>query len=261
VLGAVGEALNLAEALESLGGATAEQRDILTTLLSSDLRLAFAWLNFIPVLGPTPDAAQQAALTLNTSGTLFLAVLLINLVALLVSSLFLTMVGGAVRNDQFNLFGEGREALRVAGKLLLALLALLGVGLVLGLPFLALSAILIAVLPVAAVPVFLLWYIGIFWAYIYAGFAPEAILLSRSGPLRAIYNSVNLVRRNLAATLGLLLVSIVITSGLAVVWRQLAGNPVGLIIALVGSAYVGSGLSAARMEFYRERMARWKRAV
>ncbi len=260
VLSSNGGELNLTEAIQSIGGMTAAQQELLAAVLTSDLRLAFAWLNFMPLLGPAPGTALPAAQTLSSFSDFLLAVVLINLVALLMSSLFLTFVCGAVRDDRLHA-GEGRQALQVAGKLVLALLALLGVGLVLGLPFLALSAILIAVLPVAAVPVLLLWYIGIFWAYIYAGFAPEAIVLSRSGPLRAIYNSVNLVRRNLAATLGLLLVTIVITSGLAVVWRQLASSPVGLVIALVGSAYVGSGLSAARIEFYRERMARWQRAV
>jgi hypothetical protein len=50
-------------------------------------------------------------------------------------------------------------------------------------------------------------------------------------PLLEIGNSVGVVRRN----------------SLAVIWRQIAG-----------SAYVGSGLSAARLEFYREQAARWR---
>jgi hypothetical protein len=260
VLGADGP-LHVAAAVESLGGATAEQRALLSAVLTSDLRSAFAWLNFVPILTPAPGQTSQGALTLTSAGDLVLAMALINAVALLVSTVFLTFLCGAVRDDRFHPVGEARQALRVAGTLVVALLVVLGVGIILGLPFLALSALLIAMLPAAALPVLLLWYIGIFWAYIYAGFTPEAILLSRSGPLQAIYNSVNLVRRNFAGTLGLLLVSIIITSGLAVVWRQLGGSPLGLTIALVGSAYIGSGLSAARMEFYRERMALWKRAV
>lgn len=261
VLGAADGPLNPVELIASLNTTTAEQRELLTTVLASDLRVTFAWLNFVPLLAPAVGRTQVAAVTLGSIGDVLLAVGLINLVALLVSSIFLTLVCGAVRNDQVHLAHDGRQALFVAGRLVLTLLTLVGVGLVLGLPFLALSAILIAVLPVAALPVLLLWYVGIFWAYIYVGFTPEAIVIGRHGPLRAIYHSVNLVRRNLAATLGLLLVSIVITSGLAVVWRQLAATPLGLTLALAGSAYIGSGLSAARMEFYRERMARWKRAV
>jgi hypothetical protein len=251
----------LAAAVQSLGGATADQQALLTRVLTSDLRVALAWFNVVPLLSPAPIEPDGAAFALADPGAFLLTLALINVIALLASSLFLTSVAAAVRNEELRPLGELRQALRTAGVLVLVALIVLGVGIVLGLPFLALSTILIAVLPMAAVPILLLWYIAIFWASIYAGFAPEAIVLSRSGPLQALYNSVNLVQRNLAATLGLLLVTIVITSGLAIVWRQLAATPAGLAIALVGSAYVGSGLGAARMEFYRERMARWKRTA
>jgi hypothetical protein len=251
----------LAAAVQSLGGTTADQQALLARVLTSDLRIALAWFNVVPLLSPAPAEPDATAFALAGPGDFLLALVLINAVALLASSLFLTGVAGAVRNDRLRPLDELRQALRTAGVLVLVALIVIGVGIVLGLPFLALSTILIAVLPVAAVPILLLWYIAIFWASIYAGFAPEAIVLSRSGPFQALYNSVNLVRRNLAATLGLLLVTIVITSGLAIVWRELAATPAGLATALIGSAYVGSGLGAARIEFYRERMARWKRAA
>jgi hypothetical protein len=140
----------------------------------------------------------------------------------------------------------------------LSLLAVIGVGLLLGLPFLAISAIIIASLPAAALPVTMAWYIACFWAYIYAGFAPEAILISKSGPLLAIRNSVTLVRNNLLGTLGLLLINFLIVSGLSVIWSQLDSNPLGVAAAILGSAYVGSGLSAARLEFYRDQTGRLK---
>jgi hypothetical protein len=257
-------ALNDGSALNSLPGVaelSGVQQEIVRTVLTSDLRLNAVWLNLVPLLTPPQPPPTSTALLVSSPLMVLVSILLLNTITLLLSSLFLTGLSGAVRNDPLRPLSELRLALRVAWTLVRVLLALLGVGIVLGLPFFAISAILIAILPAAALPVFLLWYIAIFWAYIYVGFVPEAILLSQKGPLRAVYNSVNLVRRNLAATLGLLLVSMIITSGLAVLWRQLATNPFGIALALLGSAYVGSGLSAARMEFYRERLARWKRAV
>jgi hypothetical protein len=77
--------------------------------------------------------------------------------------------------------------------------------------------------------------------------------MSRAGPLRAIYHSVHVVRRDLAGTLGLLVLSFVIASGLGVIWQRIAATPPGLALAILGSAYVGSGLSAARLVFFRER--------
>jgi hypothetical protein len=54
----------------------------------------------------------------------------------------------------------------------------------------------------------------------------------------------------------------VITIGCGVIWGLLASrlSTTGLVLAIVGSAYVGSGLLAARMAFFRERLRRCKAA-
>ena len=44
------------------------------------------------------------------------------------------------------------------------------------------------------------------------------------------------------------------------IWYRLVGSTAGLIVAIVGSAYIGSGLLAARMAFFRERLRRWQSA-
>lgn len=254
-LGALADGLRAR--LGEVGGALGGGRDALAeSILLSDVRLALAWLNFMPVLGP-PQGVAGGGAGLAGAGQLAAAALLINLLALLLSSYFLTLLGEAVSGERRPPLGSARRALAVAGDIVRYLLALAAVGLVLALPFLAISAIVIATLPGATLAILLGWYIALFWAYVYTGFAPEAILISRSGPLRAIYNSVAIVRRDLTGTLGLLLLSFVIASGLGVIWQRLAASPQGLALAILGSAYVGSGLSAARLEFYRERMARW----
>lgn len=231
-------------------------RQLLRQILTSDLRLALAWLNMVPVLPAPPDRSAPIAI----GGPLALVVwlVLINLLALLMSSFFLTALGAGVRNERLRPWEYLRRAVQAAYQIGLALGALAGVGLVLGLPFLAISAIVIAALPTAATVVALLWYVAFFWAYVYTGFAPEAIIIGRVSPLRAIYQSVNIVRFNLLATLGLLLTSMLIAGGLGVIWRQLSATPLGLPLAILGSAYIGSGLSAARLEFYHTRSARWR---
>ncbi len=248
----------LRDRLGALGGMLGSERDalLIESVLLSDVRLALAWLNFMPVLGP-PRGGASGAVGLAGPWQLAAAALLINLLALLLSSYFLTLLGEAVSGERRPPLWSARRALAVAGDIVRYLLALAAVGLVLALPFLAISAIVIATLPGATLAILLGWYIALFWAYVYTGFAPEAILISRSGPLRAIYHSVALVRRDLTGTLGLLLLSFVIASGLGVIWQRLATSPPGLALAILGSAYIGSGLSAARLEFYRERMARW----
>jgi hypothetical protein len=241
--------------LSDLGGPLGNDGALLAQgIIASDVRLALAWLNFVPVLAP-PEP-QGIGVGLASPGQLLAAVALINLLALLVSSYFLTLLSEAVNGLRPGHVVSLQQSLAVAGTIVRYLLALAGVGLILALPFLAISALVIAALPGATLVILLAWYIALFWAYVYTGFAPEAIVISKAGPLRAIYNSVHIVRRDLTGTLGLLLLSFVIVSGLGVIWQQITGTPAGLAAALLGSAYVGSGLSAARLEFYRERLAR-----
>ncbi|NTU83100.1 MAG: hypothetical protein HGA45_27645 [Chloroflexales bacterium] len=241
------------------GGTASEQERIAQGVLSTDVRLAMAWLNFVPVLAPPTlvEASSGGAIGLRGPLELAAAMILINLLALLLSSYFLTALSEAVSGEPRGPLSSLRHSLRVAGDIARYLLTLAVVGFVLALPFLAISAIVIAALPGTALFILLAWYIALFWAYVYTGFAPEAILISKAGPLRAIYNSVHIVRRDLMGTLGLLLLSFVILSGLGVIWRQIAATPPGLALAILSSAYIGSGLSAARLEFYRERLARW----
>jgi len=248
----------LQQAAAMLGSDAGAQARLVRNVLDADLRVALAWLNFVPVLAPASAVAPRAA-PISLAGPLALlaAAGLINVAALLISSVFLTLLAEAVRQEAPALRHSLQRALRVAGDIALYLLSLVGAGVLLALPLLAISALVIALVPMATLGVLLVWYIALFWAYVYTGFAPEAIVISRAGPLRAIASSVRIVRRDLAGTLGLLLVSFVISSGLAVIWRQLAQNPLGLAVAMLGSAYVGSGLSAARLEFYRERILRW----
>ena len=105
----------------------------------------------------------------------------------------------------------------------------------------------------------LLFVVG-FWVNIYIGFYREAIVIHDQGPLRAIYTSFNVVRRNFWGTLGFLALSLIISLGSGVIWFRLVGSTVGLIVAMIGSAYIGSGLLAARMAFFRERLRRWQSA-
>lgn len=240
-----------------------EQAQWVASIQHADMRSMLAWLNFVPVLLPellTQTEASTAVWYVRGLLGVVVAVLVVNLLALLCSSLFLNLIAGALRNDQFRLKALGWAVLVAAGAIAGYVLVLLGISTLLGLPFLVLSVVLVATLPALAPLIGLGWYVVLFWVYIYTGFAVEAIMLSRVGPLQAIYNSVNLVRRNLMSTLGLLLISFIVVAGLNVIWRSMATSTWGLTLAIVASAYVSSGLVAARLVFYRERMARWQEA-
>lgn len=219
----------------------------------------------VPLVQAVPrliDPQRSDTIYVSSLGGALLAFVLINALALPLSAAFLTQLAAAVRGDWPPL----ATWLRRVGRASLALLGYIGVFagvmLALGLPFLFLSFLLIYLSPALGLLALSLLTIALFWARIYVGFAPEAIAVSGVGPLQAMYASFNIVRRNFWSTLGFLALYYVIAIGSGVIWLSLAhASTAGLIVAIVGSAYLSSGLLAARMAFYRERLRRWQGAV
>jgi hypothetical protein len=192
-------------------------------------------------------------------GGALLAFVIINVVALVLSAIFLGQVGAAVRRDWSPAVGL-RRATKIGLALLGALAIILGVGLALGLPLLFFITLLLYLNQTLGVLALILVYWIAVWVSIYIGFTAEAIVISGLGPLRAIYTSFNVVRRNIWGTLGFLALTLIIRLGSGVIWHALVNSTAGALVAIVASAYIGSGLLAARMAFYRERLRRWQSA-
>jgi hypothetical protein len=95
-------------------------------------------------------------------------------------------------------------------------------------------------------------------AAIYLMFTPDAIVLTEVGPLRAAYLSFNVVRRNFWPALGLLGSVLLISEGLSVLWKSQMETPFGLLVGVLGNAFVGAGLALAAMRFYDDRLRRWR---
>jgi hypothetical protein len=253
---------------------------------SVDLRSQLTFLNYVPtlrqyVVGSAAGEASGAGvpavvepprlidtrradtIEVATVGGALLAFVTLNMLALALSAVFLAQVGAAVRQPhgaRWPPVGGLSAAPRIGLSILGAVGIILGVTLALGLPFMFFAYLLIFLSPtIGLLAIELLFVVG-FWIYIYIGFYSEAIVINDQGPLRAIYTSFNVVRRNFWGTLGLLALSLIISLGSGVIWHRLVGSTAGLIVALVGSAYVGSGLLAARMAFFRERLRRWQNA-
>jgi hypothetical protein len=249
---------------------------------SVDLRSQVTFLNYVPalrqyVIGATDGAGVPAivepprlidvrrtdTIQVATVGEALLAFVVLNALALAVSALFLAQVGAAVRNPSGARWlprAGLSAALRVGLAMLGAVGIIVGVLLALGLPFLFFAYLLIFLNPTIGLLALELLFVVGFWVNIYIGFYREAIVIHDQGPLRAIYTSFNVVRRNFWGTLGFLALSLIISLGSGVIWYRLVGSTAGLIVAMIGSAYIGSGLLAARMAFFRERLRRWQSA-
>jgi len=209
------------------------------------------------------DARRTDTIEVATVGGALLAFVIFNALALALSALFLAQVGAAVRNPAGGLWlprGGLGAAPRVGLAMLGAVGIMLGVMLALGLPFLFFAYLLIFLNPTIGLLALELLFVVGFWINIYIGFYREAIVINDQGPLRAIYTSFNVVRRNFWGTLAFLALSLIISLGSGVIWYRLVSSTAGLIVAMIGSAYIGSGLLAARMAFFRERLRRWQSA-
>lgn len=88
---------------------------------------------------------------------------------------------------------------------------------------------------------------------IYTLFVLDAMFLERIGPLKSIARSFEVVRANFGSTMRFALASLVIATGAVQVWSVMTQHIPGLIIALIGNALLGTGLTIASMMFFHDR--------
>ena len=92
-------------------------------------------------------------------------------------------------------------------------------------------------------------------AQLYLYFASDAILIGRVGPLQAIKDSVAVVHSGVWSTLLLAILVTAALIGMALLWSAVASLASwGLALGIVGNAYIASGLVAAKMHFFQERI-------
>jgi len=194
-----------------------------------------------------------------TVGPWYIAVIV--LLALLViglwlKSLFVAPIAQMVRHEPFALGTTLRmsgEATRRAALLFLAVFGMLALTLI---PV----AIVAATFVLAGINGFglivLATLIPALGALFYGAFAMDAIFLERVGPMRAIYLSYRVVRRNVWPTAGFVALTFLISRGVPLALTRVVQQPVGAFLAMIAHAYVAAGLATASLLFYRERRAR-----
>jgi hypothetical protein len=95
--------------------------------------------------------------------------------------------------------------------------------------------------------------------FFYLYFVTAALVLDNLPVHLAMAQSFGLVRSNFWATLGFILLSLVISSGMALIMSRLtAWPPLGIVVAIAINAYIGSGLTMALLVFYRTRILKEK---
>jgi hypothetical protein len=147
------------------------------------------------------------------------------------------------------------EAARVWMRIVVLALLLIGAMLVLLVPLAFVAALASLVAAGAAMLVTGVVVTVSLAAQLYLFFAPDAIFISRVGPIEAIRRSVAVVQTGVWSALTFVMLVTVTLIGMAQVWALVAAQAGwGLSLAIVGNAYIASGLIAASMVFYQERM-------
>ncbi len=101
---------------------------------------------------------------------------------------------------------------------------------------------------------FLMLFLPASWAFVLFFFSIQAMFMDQTGPLVALRSSYRVVRNDSWNSLGMIVVYILLTTGFPQVWRMLIAEPAGVAVAIVGHAIISTGVIAATMVFYRDRM-------
>ncbi|WP_287907750.1 hypothetical protein [Chloroflexus sp.] len=220
----------------------------LGTLHAIDARTFLVPTNLIPILTPGVETIIPPPLVLSVEQYI-LALIGLNLVALVVSSVFLAslyrlMLMRPRPVAQPTLFHHSLAiAVRLAG-----VLGLIGSVVV---PLLICSVVIIWLMPTTFSLVYTVWIgLGLVGLVVF-GFAPEIIVFHNYGPLMALQASWRFARQRWFSIATFLALCVIIEIGFAGLWRAVAAQPGWLAPAIVGQAYIGSGLRTARLQFYR----------
>lgn len=223
------------------------------------LTLLVANVASLPSMLP-PAAKSAPTVQIASVGALIGVVLATQIVGIFLGCVYLGALGQQIRDGRVALPLLGRRVwfywLSVIGFLLivigLALVISIPVGLAIGLVELIAPAIGVALWAVAVAAA----QIGAILLMLYLFFLVDAIVVSEVGPVQAAIKSFRVVANNFWPSVGFIVLIYVISLGMQEIWKAMSQNPVGTFIAIVGNAYIASGLTAASLLYYKTRIAR-----
>jgi hypothetical protein len=199
-------------------------------------------------LAPDGWNAEIASLPWWTLPILGLALLAIGF---LIGGVYLYLMAMVAAGQQPAL--AWREWLRVARELAVwIVVAALMLTLVI-LPLIALQiAFLVAGFGSSPLLLFLMLF-PVAWGFIMFFFSTQAIVVDGQTALESFRSSYQVVRRYLGQSAGFIAAFLLVTGGFPLLWRLMLNQPAGVVIAMIGNAFIASGMVSAAMLFYRDR--------
>jgi hypothetical protein len=203
---------------------------------------------------PQPAWWQRMTITIHTVPGLITVLFAFFIVGLFISALFFkTAVAVLSEGISPTQFAKGVLNAWVQG-FLFTLILFVGV-MVLAVPMsfgVAFITLLSPTLGFGSMGFFLMvlsWVILI--ALFFLAFSIEAVVWDDVNILTGMRRSVRVVSRFFWQTLGFLILSNVLVLGFSVIWEKIAFSPAGVVISILGNAYIGVGVAIASLLFYR----------
>ena len=210
--------------------------------------VANAGLHAFPPDGPWPPVwlvgAADAYLLVITAATL---------AGLLLSAMYWTLLGGHVRGERFATRRWLRDSWRMWKPLVLLLLCLVAAVFMSIFPLSMVMMTMSVISPALASLAPLLALAFLTWIIFVAIFTPHGLALYRTSLGQAVRISTLVVRYNFASTLGLTVLVIAISMGMGLIWDGIPFDSLWRIVAMAGSAIVGTGLILASLLYYQNR--------
>jgi hypothetical protein len=225
----------------------------------------FAWLSAGLIGVPVVNGGIDATLKLVTGsppimwqvgslGGYLLMYALLTMIGLFLSALFWTMLGGYVRGEAMQTARWLRQSFELWKKLLLLMIVIISLILLSVFP-LSMVMFTLSVFSVGLASLVPLLAVGVFaWIILVCVFTPHGLVLHHMSLSRAVNTSILIVRANFAPVAGLVVIAMAISVGTGLIWEGLAADSWLRLIAIAGSAIVGTGLIVASLLFYQNRV-------
>lgn len=229
-----------------------QQSNLLNLLVSGSL---FHMPSIMAVAEPLPNVAIREISNPGSVIALFIALALVGL--------FGGVVYFGLLADRLPI-GAGARSLDWAEFLMLSLhrwaktvllIIVVTIGLIAILVPVSLGATLIALLSPSIASLLMALMSGLaFVAFFYLYFSTAGLVIDDLTIMNAISRSVQLVRSSFWPTFGFIILINLISRGFSLIWMPLTSYvPAGTVVAIVGNAYIGTGLAMALLIFYRTR--------
>jgi len=97
------------------------------------------------------------------------------------------------------------------------------------------------------------------WISIGLYFVVYTIALDGVNLASAVWRSLNVVGRNALSTMGFLILMLLLIEGFTRIWMKLSGHAWGVILGIIGNAYLEAAIVAAALYFYQSRYHHWQK--